>query len=255
MKRTTHYLYEYRDNRPIRNIGFVRVEEYENVTVLYVYGKGIPYKDGVELEFFLFKRTKNGYAHRLAGSVKGGKAMFGYRLEYSEKEGYQGLLILGRSEGKEIWSGASWSGRITNMEEIMKEEKEEAEEGTEKENKTDPRKKVYKIKRKDLVNLPKTEWRIANNNFLLHGYFNYHHLVSFQKDEEYWLGVPGIYHEKEEQAARSFGFEQFYKYEELDLELGEEEQDTQELFGYWCKTVGALIDTRSEEDETDTDGR
>ena len=53
---------------------------------------------------------------------------------------------------------------------------------------------------------------LRNNQFLLHGYYNYKYLILGKKDdesEEYWLGVPGIYHEREKMAARMYGFEKF----------------------------------------------
>lgn len=53
---------------------------------------------------------------------------------------------------------------------------------------------------------------LRKNQFLLHGYYNYKYLIIGKKDsdsEEYWLGVPGIYHEREKMAARMYGFEKF----------------------------------------------
>lgn len=100
---------------------------------------------------------------------------------------------------------------------------------------------IFKITRKDLAQLPRREWRLANNNFLLHGYYNYHHLVSFEKDNCCWLGVPGIYHPKEQKAADAFGFGQFMKPDEGEIDLAEGEMNPDEDFGYWCRKVGAVI--------------
>ena len=66
-----------------------------------------------------------------------------------------------------------------------------------------------KIQRKDLSRLPRKEWRIANNSFLLHGFYNYHHLLYIEEGNDVWIGVPGIYHEKEQLAANAFGFTRF----------------------------------------------
>ena len=70
----------------------------------------------------------------------------------------------------------------------------------------------FRIFPKDL-NLLQPEYRpFGSNQFLMHGYYNYRHLIIFKKKdeaEEYWLGVPGIYHEREKMAARMFGFEKF----------------------------------------------
>lgn len=70
----------------------------------------------------------------------------------------------------------------------------------------------FRIFPKDL-NFLQTEYRLfQSNQFLMHGYYNYRHLILFRKKDdsnEYWLGVPGIYHEREKMAARMFGFEKF----------------------------------------------
>ena len=105
---------------------------------------------------------------------------------------------------------------------------------------------IYKITRQDMAKLPRREWKLANNQFLLHGYRNYHHLVSFEKDGKCWLGVPGIYHPGEQRAASAFGFDQFMKPAEGEIELSEDEMNAQEDFGYWCRPVGAVIADCSE---------
>ena len=101
-----------------------------------------------------------------------------------------------------------------------------------------PKGRTYeKIKRQDLARLPRKEWRLANNSFLLHGFYNYHHLLYIEEGENCWIGVPGIYHEKESAAARAFGFPQFHRITDGTLELSEEETDRYEDFGYWCRAV------------------
>lgn len=94
-----------------------------------------------------------------------------------------------------------------------------------------------KIKRQDLSRLPRKEWRIANNSFLLHGFYNYHHLLYIEEDGNIWIGVPGIYHEKEEVAANNFGFPEFRRVTDADLELKEDERNSFEDFGYWCRLI------------------
>ena len=94
-----------------------------------------------------------------------------------------------------------------------------------------------KIQRQDLSRLPRKEWRLANNNFLLHGYYNYHHLLYIQEDDKLWIGVPGIYHPKEKVAAESFGFPEFKRIENNEVELLPEEKNNTEDFGYWCRQV------------------
>jgi len=65
----------------------------------------------------------------------------------------------------------------------------------------------------DFVLLPDEAYRAANNSFLLHGYYNYDHLIltKIEKRGEisYYIGVPGNYYEREKQVAIMFGFESF----------------------------------------------
>ena len=89
----------------------------------------------------------------------------------------------------------------------------------------------FRIFPKDL-NFLQAEYRLfQSNQFLMHGYYNYRHLILFRKKDdpnEYWLGVPGIYHEREKMAARMFGFEKF--------EAANKEYRTGDL-GYYLVTV------------------
>lgn len=101
--------------------------------------------------------------------------------------------------------------------------------------------RVEKICRQDIARLPRCEWRLANNSFLLHGCHNYHHLILLDEGDVLWLGVPGIYRRREAKAAESFGFSRFVRLKE---ELGEDiagktmgEEDWGEDFGYWCRKV------------------
>ncbi|MCI9168908.1 MAG: hypothetical protein HFH01_12165 [Dorea sp.] len=97
--------------------------------------------------------------------------------------------------------------------------------------------RTKKIQRTELAKLARCEWRLANNNFLLHGYYNYHHLILLERGEQYMLGVPGIYHEKEAAAAGAFGFPEFIAKDRLEIKLSQEECNEDHPFGYWCRPV------------------
>lgn len=94
-----------------------------------------------------------------------------------------------------------------------------------------------KITREDLAKLPRCEWGNANNTFLLHGYRNYHHLLLIDDEGQMWLGVPGVYHEREQMAASSCGFPRFWRIPAEELGLSQEERNDREDFGYWCRKV------------------
>lgn len=97
--------------------------------------------------------------------------------------------------------------------------------------------KYEKINRQELSRLPRKEWRLANNSFLLHGFYNYHHLLYIEENGCVWIGVPGVYHEREKIAASSFGFGEFRRIVDIPIMLEEEEMNAYEDFGYWCRQI------------------
>lgn len=65
----------------------------------------------------------------------------------------------------------------------------------------------------DFVILHRKYHKLVNNSFLLHGYYNYEHLILarvVKRGEDYfYVGVPGNFYEREKQVAIMFGFESF----------------------------------------------
>ena len=74
--------------------------------------------------------------------------------------------------------------------------------------------------------------RLVHNSFLLHGYYNYRHLILGrirQKDAwQYYIGVPGNFYDREKMVAEMFGFEAFE---------GEKESASPGDYGYYMKRV------------------
>lgn len=90
--------------------------------------------------------------------------------------------------------------------------------------------KCVRIEPKDIGCLPMAEWALSGNRFLLHGYYCYRHLIFLKrKDQRYYIGVPGIYYEKEKNQATKYGFSEF-------LSIGDFEKTTG-AFGYWIRTL------------------
>ncbi len=87
------------------------------------------------------------------------------------------------------------------------------------------------LKPKDFVILHEKYQTLVNNSFLLHGYFNYRHIILGKRTEgqqiKYYIGVPGTFHEREKMVAVMFGFEEF---EGVDSE-------ERGAFGYYMKEV------------------
>lgn len=99
------------------------------------------------------------------------------------------------------------------------------------------RRQIMKIQRGEISILPRCEWKLANNNFLLHGYYNYRHLVLIDEGNQLKLGVPGIYHEREARVAATFGFPEFIAEADVNVTLEPQERNENQQFGYWCRQV------------------
>ena len=277
MKSFIRYLYEYQNGKRTRNTGFVKVLEQEEAAVIQIYGRGFPVAGGRTLEIYLFYEEDGQCIGILMGEIRGAQAAFGYKLSYTagdvggtERFGRIGGMLLRTENGADTrYYGAVWEdekpvdiSRMIPEEEldVIKElkngqnmsEEEEADPALIPEPAKDV---IYKITRQELAGLPRKEWKLANNHFLLHGYYNYHHLVSFEKEGKCWIGVPGLYFSGEQRAAGAFGFSQFMKPSDGELDLEEYEIEDEEHFGYWCRPVGAVIrkEVKEKEDAADID--
>jgi len=95
------------------------------------------------------------------------------------------------------------------------------------------------IEPKDFVVLRKEYQNLVNNSFLLHSYYNYHHVILGRMkdgaDEDYYIGIPGVFYERDKKVAVMFGFEGFAK----ALKKGEEESEKVACgdFGYYMRRV------------------
>ena len=90
-----------------------------------------------------------------------------------------------------------------------------------------------RIEPQDINMLPVDLWPLASNSFLLHGYYGHRHLifakVNTKGSNNYIIGIPGIYHNRERFMARMFGFENFKCAKRRERRIGE--------FGYWYLPV------------------
>ena len=317
MKRFICYLYEYQNGKPVRNVGFSKVEAEEETCAVSIHGKGWGADTPKELGLYLFYE-EDGHCYGMYQGMLGNiSPALNYRLIYRPedtggKERFQkvGGFIL--CHGRTPRYAAIWSDTpvdISRMEEPPRgedekqernrdglpqenvtlekaeEETEEIEEKTgreaesiedsaveemqsienNEEEEEEPRGKevelielkgdqvedagreedfietgrfqCQKIKRQDISKLVRREWHLANNSFLLHGYYNYHHLAFIQEDVDLYLGVPGMYCEKERRAAQAFGFPRFVRYEDDMMTLSDAEKEECPDFGYWCRQV------------------
>ena len=283
MKSFIRYLYEYQNGKRTKNTGFVKVLEQEEAAVIQIYGRGFPVAGGRTLEIYLFYEEDGQCIGILMGEIRGAQAAFGYKLSYTagdvggtERFGRIGGMILRAGNGADAgYYGAVWDeARPVDVSRMITEDKNTDAVRKSKSNPNVPEERnsqnansdlppkatkdiIYKITRQELAGLPRKEWKLANNHFLLHGYYNYHHLVSFEKEGKCWIGVPGLYFPGEQRAAGAFGFNQFMKPSDGELDLEEYEIEDEEHFGYWCRPVGAVIrkEIKEKEDAADIDRR
>lgn len=81
----------------------------------------------------------------------------------------------------------------------------------------------------DIKYLRQNHWNLGKNSFLLHGYYNYRHLIMGRlKKGGYILGIPGVFDNQERYMANMFGFTLFKKADRERRRPG---------FGYWCRLV------------------
>ncbi len=72
---------------------------------------------------------------------------------------------------------------------------------------------VYRVNKGEFAVLPESIKHILQNSFLVHGLMNYGYLLLFRADEkinQFGVGVPGVYYEKEKLVAEMFGFPKFW---------------------------------------------
>lgn len=96
------------------------------------------------------------------------------------------------------------------------------------------------IKPKDMIVLTKEHQELATNSFVLHAYYNYRQLLLIRyhnkSQKQYYIGVPGIYFEREKRVAMLFGFEGFEN-GEARLAQASGKSTYTGCFGYYVKQV------------------
>jgi len=211
MAQFLQYLYEYENGQRARNLGFMKVDKQMDKTVIQIYAKKLDEIWGIQ-----FQRED-------------GSKYFATWVEEGEKTP---PVEMTPQQQRPTQQMPSMEERPQQMMPMQEDEIEEVSAYI-------PPNTIHyeKIQRQDLSRLPRREWRLANNSFLLHGFYNYHHLLYIEDGDKIWIGVPGIYHEKEKVAANAFGFSEFRRLTDMELELSEEEKNTYDDFGYWCRKV------------------
>lgn len=228
------YLELWENGQRIQNVGYARLESRENESVLTVQAMKIPCAEGRK-PLYLLQETGEELLCEI--TVDRGNASCVRRFSRRELQGIRILLdhgaeIRGRFAGQEqVKKETGIQERSAVTERAVPEEtpaRETAEEKTlhMQDTKWEQLSSIYphihpfrdareflSVGPEDFVVLRERCYHMTHNSFLLHGYYNYRHLLLLRQETSgqarYYIGVPGNFYEREKQVARMFGFESF----------------------------------------------
>ena len=238
MEQTTQYLYEYQDGKRVRNIGFMKIEKQMDKYLIQIYAKNVDDIQGILFQKDNGEKYVGGWEAEILPVEESTAPEMPQQQATIPDMPQQQPTVPEVSQTPQEQPVVPEMQTPTDNIQIPQEQRLDLWEQEEIDSYIPPRNITYeKISRQDISRFPRREWRIANNSFLLHGYHNYHHLLYIEENGNIWLGVPGVFHEKEEVAAKAFGFPEFRRLADADLKLEENEKNTYEDFGYWCRQI------------------
>ena len=231
MAQFIQYLYEYENGERVRNLGFMKVDKQMDKTVIQIYAKQLDEVSGIQFQ----REDGSRYFAAWEEESEGMPPVVSPPMQERPQEAPPTPQRPPMQTPPAMTPPQQEPPMQERPQQMMLSPEDEIEEVSAY---IPPNTVRYeKIQRQDLSRLPRREWRLANNSFLLHGFYNYHHLLYIEDGDKIWIGVPGIYHEKEKSAANAFGFSEFRRLTDMELELSEEEKNTYDDFGYWCRKV------------------
>lgn len=235
MAQFIQYLYEYENGQRARNLGFMKVDKQMDKTVIQIYAKQLDDISGIQFQ------REDGSRYFATWEEEGEQMPPVVSPPIQTPSTNQRPPIQERPQQTMPEITPQQQTPIQQAQPQRPQQMFPQEEEIEEVSAYIPPNttRYEKIQRQDLSRLPRREWRLANNSFLLHGFYNYHHLLYIEDGDKIWIGVPGIYHEKEKAVANAFGFSEFRRLTDMELELSEEEKNTYDDFGYWCRKVNA----------------
>lgn len=259
-------MYRYVRGEKRDNTGYARIENYENDIKITIHLKDVT-NQRKEAKVYLFHREKNKlegiYLDKITFENGIGELQIITKSKNVVKSSYEfsdisGIMVYMTSE--RFWATEWDGGQPIDISQFCfeKSENELEDESTEdlvfaaNVEETDIQKterqflsfaKIYPFVEEDVEcvgvkpnNLSDIheEWRKwEENDFLLHGYNRFRHIIVGRKPKEkgyeYFLGIPGIYINQEERIANSYGFAQFVPENKENAQYGD--------FGYWCTNV------------------
>lgn len=269
MKRFVTYLYQYENCLKVKNTGFAKIEVKNGQGRMEIVVKGADRTQGPARIYLFFHDEKALPIGTLQLNMGNGTLAVSFEENHINGSEYdfsdvRGLAIRAESG---CYIASSWvddsserllagdfeeAGRDSMpkmpaweepMEEPMMEPMEEPLEaapcmacrGMKKDGVT-----YRRIDLADIKQMPGCNRHLLNNNFLLHGFFNYHYLVEKcvkdESGEHYYMGVPGVYEKPERMMAMLFGFMDFEPARQEELTMGRNEklpETVNRTFGYY----------------------
>ncbi len=284
MKRFVTYIYEYERGIRGKNIGFIRTDIRDEECRLELHirgldrfkGKGNVYlivgndsPEGISAGDILFsqgignfkitcpqnKLGKSGYTigdlQALAIRYNGGKLLIGLFTEHPSDEILRGNFVIPETvpvpqpQPQPSPAPPPVAETSSEPEPQLTSSAIDPNRNSDQEQSKKSRVLYQKIEITDIRKmLPKRNWYLCNNSFLVHGFFSYHFLmlktVETSDGIQRFLGVPGIYEQPERMMALLFGFPEFEP-GRISAEGGAMDSGTQQnpsinangVFGYW----------------------
>lgn len=249
MKRFITYLFAYENGGKNKNIGFVKTDIRNDMGRMEIHIQNLLRFQGKARVFLLLKEQEIlGIELGTVIMTQGkGVASFSFCADSILDSTYpfEHAIGVGIFFSNQYYAASFWTDDVTECcctgrfarweskkEPIAAQEKVIEQSATAQEVKKQQQ-KYRRIDIGEIRTLPKKNWYLCNNSFLLHGFFQYNYLIIKEAEEEkkMYLGVPGYYERQEKIMAIMFGF--------TDFEPEKKEEPTKEgTFGYWlCQLV------------------
>lgn len=249
------YLHRYEGEMDKGNVGYIKQENYNGTCTFTVALMNMPPSYEVDTSLVVFPvghtlckvHIKNGKGQGLAICEE--KQLLKEGVSYNEIKKYEikvsdtvtisGELTMPKKDREEVVPIERSEEPPVNPEiapyarpkEIYKSKWEQLCSGKKKVNLMGKESDYIQITPSDMIALSNPYHSLVNNAFLLHGYYNYNHLIlgpAKGNKSTFFIGVPGNFYKQEVNAARMFGFEYFENGGER-VEVGD--------FGYYMKKV------------------
>ncbi len=125
-----------------------------------------------------------------------------------ERRAENGLRELQASSAREAVSGSSYVPEPPAAYSLKEDKWEQILDSYERIHPYGDERVYVKLEPKDFIILQSKYQHLVNNSFLLHGFYNYRYVI-LGKENDFYLGVPGVFYEREKMVALMFGFEAF----------------------------------------------